>query len=183
MKTIPALRISLGPSRSASALICVAYLATAMLVAWLPRAAALRGALVIAIGAYAIKTMRHAATRSASRAIIGIELDAHRAVRLTERTGLCIEGVVQPDSYVGALLTKPWSCALRANVACALLRSCPTCCPPTTSGGCGCCCVWGTVRLRQRIPSLRVFQPAPAVDDGAADEETAGAAMAKSETP
>ncbi|HWZ70308.1 MAG TPA: protein YgfX [Casimicrobiaceae bacterium] len=105
MKTIPALRISLGPSRSAAALICVAYLTTAMLVAWLPGAAALRGALVIAIGAYAIKTMRHAATRSASRAIIGIELDADRAVRLTERTGLCIEGVVQPDSYVGALLT------------------------------------------------------------------------------
>ena len=60
---------------------------------------------MVGIGAYAILTMRHWATRSASRAIIGIELDADRAVRLTERTGHCIEGVVQPDSYVGALLT------------------------------------------------------------------------------
>ena len=105
MKATPALRTSLGPSRSASALICVASLATAALVAWLPGAAALRGVVVIGIGAHAIVTMRHWATRSASRAIIGIELDADRAVRLTERAGLRIEGRVQPDSYVGALLT------------------------------------------------------------------------------
>jgi hypothetical protein len=105
MKATPALRISLGPSRSASTLICVASLATAALVAWLPGAAALRGMVVIGIGAYAILTVRHWATRSASRAIIGIELDADRAVRLTERTGRRIEGVVQPDSYVGASLT------------------------------------------------------------------------------
>jgi hypothetical protein len=87
------------------ALICITCLATAALVAWLPGAVALRGAVVIGIGAYAIMTMRHWATRSASRAIIGIELDADRAVRLTERTGRRIEGLVQPDSYVGALLT------------------------------------------------------------------------------
>src|ERR1700694_5234464 len=105
MKVARALHISLGHSRSASALICVTCLATCALVAWLPGAGALRGALVVGIGAYAILTMRHWATRSASRAIIGIELDADRAVRLTERTGHCIEGVVQPDSYVGALLT------------------------------------------------------------------------------
>jgi hypothetical protein len=37
--------------------------------------------------------------------IIGVELDSDRAVRLTERTGCRIEGMVQPDSYVGALLT------------------------------------------------------------------------------
>ena len=60
---------------------------------------------MIGIGAYAILTLRHWATRSASRAIIGIELDADRAVRLIERTGRQIEGMVQPDSYVGALLT------------------------------------------------------------------------------
>jgi hypothetical protein len=85
MKTTPALRISLGPSRSAAVLICFA--------------------LVTSIGAHAILTMRHWSTRSASHAIIGVELDADRAVRLTERTGRRIEGMVQPDSYVGALLT------------------------------------------------------------------------------
>ena len=105
MKATPALRISLGRSRSASAPICVAWMATAALVAWLPGAVALRGALVIGIGAHAILTIRHWATRSASRAIIGVDLDSDRTVRLTERTGRCIEGIVQPDSYVGALLT------------------------------------------------------------------------------
>jgi hypothetical protein len=59
--------------------------------------------LVIGIGTRAILTMRHWATPSASRAIIGVELDSDRAVRLTERTGCRIEGMVQP--YVGALLT------------------------------------------------------------------------------
>jgi hypothetical protein len=105
MKATSALRISLGPSRSASALICVAWLATAALVAWLPGAAALRGTMVIGIGAHAILTMRQWATRTASRAIIGVDLDSDRTVRLTERTGRRIEGMVQPDSYVGALLT------------------------------------------------------------------------------
>jgi hypothetical protein len=105
MKAARTLRLSLGPSRMASALICVTCLATCALVAWLPGAAALRGVSVIGIGAYAILTMRQWATRSASRAIVGIELDADRAVRLIERAGRHIEGIVQPDSYVGALLT------------------------------------------------------------------------------
>ena len=105
MKAALALRVSLGPSRLASALICVVCLATAALVAWLPGIAALRGALVIGIGAYAILTMRHWACRSAPRAITGIELDVDRSACLTERSGRRIEGLVQPDSYVGALLT------------------------------------------------------------------------------
>jgi hypothetical protein len=105
MKAARTLRLSLGPSRMASALIRVACLATCTLVAWLPGAAALRGVSVIGIGAYAILTLRQWATRSASRAIVGIELDADRAVRLIERTGRHIEGIVQPDSYVGAWLT------------------------------------------------------------------------------
>jgi hypothetical protein len=105
MKAARTLRLSLGPSRLALALICVTCLATCALVAWLPGAAAFRGVSVIGIGAYAILTMRHWATRSASRAIVGIELDADRAVRLIDRTGRHIEGTVQPDSYVGALLT------------------------------------------------------------------------------
>ena len=105
MKAARTLRLSLGPSRLASALICVTCLATCALVAWLPGAAALRVVSVIGISAYAILTLRQWATRSASRAIIGIELDADRAVRLIERTGRHIEGIVQPDSYVGAWLT------------------------------------------------------------------------------
>ena len=122
---------------------------------------------MIGIGAYAILTMRQWASRSALRAIIGIELDADRAVRLIERTGRQIEGIVQPDSYVGAWLTTWWY-ALTASVACEPLPSCPTCCPPRTSGGYVCCCVWGTLQLQERIRSLRVLQPVLAVYDGAA---------------
>ncbi len=105
MKVVRALRVSLGPSRLAAGLICITCLATAALVAWLPGAAVLRGGFVIGIGAYAIVTLRHWATRSASHAVIGIELDADRVVCLTERAGRRIEGLVQPDSYVGALVT------------------------------------------------------------------------------
>jgi len=105
MKETHALRISLGPSRVASALICLSCLSTAALVAWLPGPPSLRGALVIGIAAYAIVTMRHWATRSASHAIIGIEVRLDRTVCLTERAGERIEGVLQPDTYVGALVT------------------------------------------------------------------------------
>src|ERR1700730_11177588 len=115
MKATPALRISLGLSRSASALICVAWLASAALIAWLPGAAALRGASVIGIGAHPILTMRHWATGSASGAIIGVDLDSDRTVRLTQRSGRRIEGMVQPDSCVAALLT---TLALTGSVAC-----------------------------------------------------------------
>ena len=105
MKPARTLRLTLGPSRAASVLIYGACTTSAALVAWLPAAAVLRGALVIAVGAYAIFTVRHSATRIASRAIVGIELGLDRAVCLTERAGRRIEGVVQPGSYVGALLT------------------------------------------------------------------------------
>jgi hypothetical protein len=105
MNSARALRVSLGPSRAASVLICVACLGTAALIAWLPGPASLRAIAVIGIGVYAIVTTRYSATRSAARAIVAIELDADRAVCLTERAGRRIEGLLQPDSYVGAWLT------------------------------------------------------------------------------
>jgi hypothetical protein len=61
--------------------------------------------LVIGISAHPILTMRHWATGSASRAIISGDLDSDRTVRLTQRTGRRIQGLVQPDSCVAALLT------------------------------------------------------------------------------
>jgi hypothetical protein len=105
MKEPHALRIELGASRVASALVCVMSLATAVLVAWLPVAAMPRVALVIAIGAYAIVLMRRWATGSGPRAIVGIELDFDRTVCMTERSGARIEGVLQADSYVSAWVT------------------------------------------------------------------------------
>ncbi len=105
MKEAHALRIALGPSRIASALVCLASLATAALVAWLPVAALLRGGLVMVIGAHAILTLRRWATRSGPRAIVRIELEVDRTVCMTERSGDRIEGVLQADSYVNAWVT------------------------------------------------------------------------------
>jgi hypothetical protein len=68
------------------------------------RAAYLAGSFAIGVGSDAILTMRHWATRNASRAINRVELDFDRAVHLTERTGRRIECMVQPEWYVGALL-------------------------------------------------------------------------------
>ena len=105
MKSSRALHVSLHSSRWASTLVCVAYLTTGALVAWLPGPAAIRGPLVIGIGAYAIVAMRRWAMRSSPQAIVEIDLDVDRAVCLTERGGLRIEGLVLPDSYVGAWVT------------------------------------------------------------------------------
>jgi hypothetical protein len=105
MKQTHSLRVSLAPSRIASALVLVSSVATAALIGWLPVAAVVRGAFVIFIGVYAIVILRHWAMRSASSAIVGIELDVDHAVCLTDRAGRRIEGALQHDSYVGALLT------------------------------------------------------------------------------
>jgi hypothetical protein len=105
MKQSNTLRITLGPSCAASALVCLASLGTAVLVAWLPVAAPVRSAMVMGIGVYAILALRMWATRSASRAIVGIDLDFDRTISITERSGDRIKGVLQADSYVTAWVT------------------------------------------------------------------------------
>jgi len=104
MKDSHALRISLGPSRIASALVCASCLSSAALVAWLPGPATLRGAIVIGIAVYAIVTLRRWAARCVSSAIVGIEVDLDQSVCLIDRAGRRIVGVLQADSYVGALI-------------------------------------------------------------------------------
>ena len=105
MKQPAALRVELGRSRLASAFVFVSHVATAVLVAFAPGNALLRAAAVIAIGVHALWTLRIWALRSASRAVIVVELSAdHRAV-LIERGGRRCEGLVQPQSYVGERLT------------------------------------------------------------------------------
>jgi hypothetical protein len=167
MKEARALRVSLGPSRLASALICISCLATAALVAWLAGAAALRAAWVIGLGAYAIRKMRHWAMRSASRAIVAIELDLDRAVCLTERNGRRIEGALQADSYVGALIT---TVVVRPEGK-RLLRSTailPDMLPAEDFRRLPVLLRLGTAQLRRQKRSLRVLQPARAIDDAAA---------------
>lgn len=61
--------------------------------------------LVTGIGAHALVTMRLWVTRSAPRAIVGVELGSDQTVCMTERGGRRIVGRILPDSYVGSRLT------------------------------------------------------------------------------
>ncbi len=105
MTSASTLRISLGPSRLAAALIVAGGLATALLLAWLPGELVLRAMLIMGIGAHALVTMRQWAMRSAPHAIVGVELGSDHTVCLIERGGRRIVGRILPVCYVGAWLT------------------------------------------------------------------------------
>lgn len=98
-------RVALGRSRCAGAAVVLAFTATAALVAWLPWPSWVRALLVLALGVYAIALVRAWATRSAKHAVIAIAVGIDRRITLTERGGKRVEGLVNVDSYVGAVLT------------------------------------------------------------------------------
>jgi hypothetical protein len=105
MKGPPPVRVALGRSWLAGGFVVGAYLATAALLAFAPGHAALRGAAVAAIGAYAVSTLRSWAMRTTRGAVIRIELSADGRLVMIERSGKASEGQVQPASYVGERLT------------------------------------------------------------------------------
>jgi hypothetical protein len=108
MKAPRPLRVELRSSRLAAALVCVTLLPTAMLIAFLPGTlgdAPLRAVMVIAIGGYALWLLRGWARRATARAIVSVEVAVDRRIVITERAGTRIEGLVQPQTYVGAWLT------------------------------------------------------------------------------
>ena len=99
------LRIELGRSRLALAFVVLAYLATAMLVAFMPAPALLRLIAVTAIGAYCVGSLRKSDPQTGHHAIVGVEISADGRVVLAERGGAMQEGRVQPACYVGTWLT------------------------------------------------------------------------------
>jgi hypothetical protein len=105
VKVATSLRIELNASRLAAAAAFVATVATAALVAWLPGNPWLRGAAVVALGAYGIALERTWARQAARRAILAFILRPDLTVTLVERGGDRSEGVLLDDSFVGALLT------------------------------------------------------------------------------
>jgi hypothetical protein len=105
MKAPPPLRVELGSSRVAAALICIAYLATSLLLATMPGDAILRGFAVAAIGAHALWLLRTWAWRAMPWSIVALELGADLRLAITERSGRRIEAAVRPESYVSAWLT------------------------------------------------------------------------------
>ena len=102
MKGPPLLRIELARSRLGVAFVAVACVATALLIASIPGSTLLRGVTVVAIGAYALWTLRYLHTRSSS--IVAVELAADGAAVLFERGGGKRLGRVQRSSYVGTSL-------------------------------------------------------------------------------
>ncbi|HXX82421.1 MAG TPA: protein YgfX [Casimicrobiaceae bacterium] len=105
MKNPPPLRLELKPSRIAAALIAAGVVATASLVASLPAQWWWRAAGSLAIGAYGIWLLRGRAYATAPHSVVAIEIASDLRATFTERSGRRTEGAVQPDSYIGALLT------------------------------------------------------------------------------
>ena len=101
METPAPLRVELRPSRLAAAFIAVTHLATALLAAWLAGSAAIRAALVIAIGAHALRTLRESALRNLQSSIVAAELRIDRGITLFRRDGGRVEARVRADAYVG----------------------------------------------------------------------------------
>src|SRR5215470_2181096 len=105
MKTPPPLRLELKPSRLAAKLLAAGVVATALLIAWLPGEWWWRAAVAVAIGAYGVWMVRSRAYAALPRSIVALEVGADLRAIFIERSGRRIDGTVQPDSYVGAMLT------------------------------------------------------------------------------
>jgi len=105
VKSTPVMRVTLEPSRIGAASLAVATIATAVLLALLPGEAWLRAAAVVIGGAWGLGALRHATSIGMRRTIVAIELGADRRAIMTDRSGARIQGLVQAESYVGALLT------------------------------------------------------------------------------
>ena len=80
-------------------------IATAAMLALLPGEPWLRAAGVLAAGACGIHALRRTAAVGIDRSIASIELGADRRIVITDRFGRHVTAIVQPESYVGALLT------------------------------------------------------------------------------
>lgn len=86
-------------------MLAAATIVTAALLAVLPGDVWLRGSAIAIAGACGIYALRRAGTVGSNGSIESIELGADRRAVITDRCGCRIEGVVQPESYVGAMLT------------------------------------------------------------------------------
>jgi len=104
MEAPPSLRMELHPSRLAGAFIALTHLATAALVAWLAGSAAVRAAIVIAIGAHALRALRESSLRNLQSSIVAAELHIDRRITLFRRDGGRVEARVHADAYVGERL-------------------------------------------------------------------------------
>ena len=105
MKGPPPLRIELRRSRLAAIFVVLAYLASAVLIDFLPLPDLARAAAVVAVGGFALWTMRDWALRTTRSAIVGIEVKPDGRVALLERCGMKRQGRARPASYVGTWLT------------------------------------------------------------------------------
>jgi hypothetical protein len=104
MKGPPPLRIELARSRLAVAFVAAAWLASALVVVVIPGSMLVRGCAVVAIGAYALWTLRSWAMHAMPGSIVAFQLAPDGAAALFEKDGAQRNGRVQPSSYVGTWL-------------------------------------------------------------------------------
>lgn len=105
MKSTPVLSATLQPSRIAAALLASATIATAVMLALLPMEPWLRAAAVLIAGACGIRALRRTTAIGISGSIGAIELAGDGRAMITDQAGSRIDGIIQPQSYVGARLT------------------------------------------------------------------------------
>jgi len=105
MKDPPQLRLKLKPSRLAAASIAAGVIATAVLVAWLPVDWLWRMAICLAVGAYGVWLLRSRAHAATVHSIVAVEVAVDLRGAFIERSGTRVEGRVQPESFVSAMLT------------------------------------------------------------------------------
>lgn len=104
MKGPPPLRVELARSRLAVAFVAVAWLTSALVIAVIPGPMLLRGCAVVAIGAYAVWTLRYWAARALPTSIVAFLIAADGTAALFEKGGARRNGRVQRSSYVGTWL-------------------------------------------------------------------------------
>jgi hypothetical protein len=105
VKSTPVLCVTLQPSRIAARLLASVTIATAAMLAGLPGDPWLRGAGVLIAGACGMRALRGTTASGDTGSIAAVDLAADRRAILTDRSGRRIEGNVQPESCVGALVT------------------------------------------------------------------------------
>jgi Membrane-bound toxin component of toxin-antitoxin system len=105
VKSTPVLRATLQPSRIAAALLASATIATAAMLALLPEEHWLRAAAVLITAACGIRALRRTTAIGISGSTAAIELAGDGRAMITDQAGRRIDGIIQPQSYVGARLT------------------------------------------------------------------------------
>jgi hypothetical protein len=105
MKKVESVRVRLGASRIAEALVLSISSALSLVLALLPLPAPVRMLAVCAVGAYALLLSRGWARRAAPTSVVAVDVAWNRAIVLIAQDGTRTTATLQWDTYVSAAVT------------------------------------------------------------------------------